>query len=300
MRKRIVIAAIILLSTAIFASCNNKSGKNASDQYEGNPYIYYNNEDTWIQDDKGNKIVSYKDGDFDYILGYGDEYFVLGKDNSGYDGIDFQIGIIDLEGKWAFEYETASYFLSIYVDGKRIAPTESLDKQLIDPSRIIEDPLFHYKGCGVFEYKMVDSVHLSCRTGKMTIFDRPIMFSSEYVDGYSYVVLALPIATDRRTLIMDTYGIYKDLGEEIENIYEYSDGGFICKYYENHEECLGFYDIKADTYQIIFEDVDRIINDKTDFRFINGEFELALEGADGKTYYAKIDKAGNYIEEPHL
>ena len=263
--------------------------------------IYVEGDNTWIQNEDGVIIASSANGDFDSIVEYIDGYYELYRDTSDFDSTGSERAILYIDGTWKCDY--ISDFLDIYG--------------------------FRYFGNGVWGHglsSLYDSMggwNYTYTTYRFMSFETESEFLVERVSVDNASVWTWDMGTAARRFgghespnvvfnenVEYTYlvcenddvsivgygGVIATLGEDVEAIGCYSDGGFI--YYQNSE--LKFFDCQSKVITTICKDSDRIVDsDVTEFKFVDGQATISLQDADGNTYTAVVDKQGNYLVEPY-
>lgn len=261
--------------------------------------IFEDETDVWIQNEDGEIIASYSNGDFDFIASYGDGYYALCRDRSGFDSTGYEIGILRIDGTWAVDYfaPTDAFYSSEYVTLLTTnAKKEGIPEvELLHVLEYCGSGVFCYRKSGSFQSQQVSYHFISCST--LTEFEidnidyyynecgEANFFKNEYT-----CFLGFP---NDACYIVGLNGVITNLGKKVTSIGSYSDGGFV--YYQNNE--LFYYDCVSGTSTMICPDSDKLRQNR--YQFKDGQLEITLTGSDGQTYYAIVDKQGNYIEEPH-
>jgi hypothetical protein len=266
-------------------------------------HLYESEDDCWIVDDDGNTVASVSNGDFTQVISYGDGYYMLYRDSSGFDAAVYEVGMMKYDGTWLWEYGT---ILNDFV-------WASYSIDLIDVLYLGNGMFEYWDSDDILTYPTVADVHiLSCSNEtKYTIpnvvisrngvtiaerFEQPL--SNAVSQGIEYICFEQ--STDRKSfhhIIVDLYTgeILTDLGDDIVAIGNYSDGGFVFK----RDNQLYFYDCASRTTSTLYlKDSDKFSD--TDYQFVDGELRIWLIGADDNKYYATVDKNGNYVMEPQL
>ena len=287
-------------------------------------------EEEWVTEEQ-NETGAPPPGDYDEIIESYEEdgYYVVYKDLSTFDTVDFQVGIVRADGSWALEYGRLPIE---YISNWDLYIAHPNQQRLMPASRL------EYWGNGVFayytheelaypelssawDYRRSDFCYdyhfVSCETN--TEFDINNLIKQNYlvIDGTAYLDYGgwygghdrdedvfgseynYIICTDGVyvvTLKDGVVGEFDEPGKSVQVIGPYADGGFV--YYTTE---LRFFDCNTLTSTSICKDSDRLNPlDVKWYAFHDGQLDIKVFGADGKTYYAIVDKRGNYNEEPHI
>lgn len=259
--------------------------------YDGSPYyaVHEFQDKLWITGLNGETLASSVNGDFKSVCCYGDGYYLLYNDTSGFSAGEQYYRIIKNDGSLVFPQITCDRFAYDGLDYLRYGSV---------PAR------FKYCGGGVFAiipdpHNSYRTYFFNCRTGAS--FRANIVNLDEVdfsTDDYIAVSKSTWYGFDSYDIISSSEGVIHTFeGDNL--VGRYSEGGFI--YYHNFD--LRFYDLATGESWSICKDSDKAIYKggfPIDAVFVNGQATIELFGSDNKTYEAVVDKQGNYIVEPHL
>ena len=257
--------------------------------------IFKKDDNITIVDDAGNALASQENGDFDNLCAYGGGYYVLHSHSSGFDYDNDWIVIIDRNYDEVLTLldPSYSYYDVSYCGNGIFAFHDRWTRGRSDRHRV-----YDYYICSKKEWITIQGVALSAsiktykssidRTDSMLLFDEDVHY--DYVQSED---TEITIYTDQLGIV----GILEFNDSDRDNAFGgYSDGGFI--YYT--DKTLYFYDCDMQASTKICKDSDKVDIDRAcNFKFVDGQAEIKLKGADGQTYTAIVDKQGNYIEDPH-
>lgn len=309
------------MASLLLISCSSEliSEGHSASSVDKDGTIFVAEDDTWIQNQDGEVIASYANGDFDYICAYGDGYYALARDASSFDAASYEIGIIDIHGSWLVDYNAPT-------DSYRYSVNPGYFQYMAKDHHVTSDSsgdytLMGYCGSGVFFYAMNDfspSINIyatyhfiSCSTqAEFTVEEvsYPYYLSSEipirnsdFSDDCPYIT----IQCKNGVVVIGLNGVIGEFGEgygvSVSAVAPYSDGGIV--YYQKAGSSyeLRFFNCTTGQSVLICQDSDRIDKNQVPYyKFKNGQLDITLTGFNGQTYYATVDKQGNYIEKPHL
>lgn len=260
--------------------------------YDSWPYAVYELQDRLsIEDPSSNVILSSEKDSVKALCAYGDGFYLLYCDTSGfYEGEKYYTIVNAKEGTVVFP--------KIAVRGNKGFWAEGLEALRRDRQMDAS-----YCGDGVF-YIDLDTDNYdyynfyNCYTGDEFRLPQETCFRNARFDGSDYIaVMDTDVSLTQKCYILSPRtGLTGTIEAGFIAISRYSDGGFI---YATGND-LRFYDCASGETNSICPDGDKVIHGYTiDYVFIDGQAAIRLRGDDGKTYEAVVDKRGNYITPPH-
>lgn len=283
-------------------------GKNELTDKYGDPL---DDEGTVFKDEDGNYIIvndnkdvvaSSENSDFSEYYASGDGYYALLYQQAGFDYNDAYLYIINSKGEEIRRIENLSQYPYTFFKA---------DNGIIN---LTSGERYCGNGCFVFEidrrstgYPSIKGTkeYYSCKSNRSITVeyntsayallgnDEERSLNTFYFDDDTTIDHIN--TTEGLQVYDDELNLRYDLGK-LDSYGPSSNGGFI--YYK--EDKLLFFDYETGESSEICKNSEKIQKNKIkEFKFIDGKADITLNGDDGQTYHAVVDKKGNYIEEPH-
>ncbi|MBQ3004539.1 MAG: transporter substrate-binding domain-containing protein [Clostridia bacterium] len=243
------------------------------------------------------------DGKWDVmLLNCDNEYFIVKRTIETYNSLTYEVGVVDKNNNWIREPSSTNSLAECiaYETGKTTITGQKTS---------VGSRNFYYLGSGVVVASLGVEINLEDGTDiKVGDCDS---ISSLGLDCYFYNIKedkSFAYNANSISTVIDGYIIMKsdewiritDTGEDeipfVAKLAPYSEGLFLGAPDTNfHGHEYGFFDING-TLRIDMSQYDLQDIEKT--KFTDGYCNIAFKNPAGNTYYATIDKMGNFVREP--